>query len=513
MPPHARRRSLVYAGSILLTILLLAGAVIAALMFLPPRSEPTPTPTPTPAPTSTEAGDEVRARIVERPAPLADDAVAGLEPVQESTTDASDQQSVSYAIVPSSPALTALIESVVAERRSAFAEAPPVPDRPRELSVTWLIVHAAGPFFAERVSSARYLGGANGEETSVVFLVDVATGEAKPAAALIAEEARPRIMREIAAALFDAGVLIVPEGAEGNRSAAIASVTADERYLADVVFDAEGALVITLPPAELTPHASGQVSVRIDPDLSVEALSPWGERLREAVRAQEPFVGLPVPPEPEPTTPVAPPAPGGVDCAVTACVALTFDDGPGPDTARLLDILHEADARATFFVVGRNAEARPRLLQRMVAEGHEVGSHSWSHPDLRRLSEAERATELDRTADAIERAGAPRPSLMRPPYGALDDPVRHALATRGEAAILWNVDTEDWKHRDAAEVTRRAIAGATTGSIILLHDIHPTTVDAVPELVRQLRAQGLTPVTVSQLLGTPVQPGRAYYRR
>ncbi|HJX44092.1 MAG TPA: polysaccharide deacetylase family protein, partial [Geodermatophilus sp.] len=201
-----------------------------------------------------------------------------------------------------------------------------------------------------------------------------------------------------------------------------------------------------------------------------------------------------------------------VDCAVLACVALTFDDGPGPYTALLLDELRAAGVRATFFVVGRAAAARPDLVREAVADGHAVGNHTWSHPRLPDVGAVAVADQLDRTSAVLADLGVTT-TLMRPPYGATDATVASVTAARGHAQILWDVDTQDWRNRDVAVTTQRALAGAHPGAIVLMHDIHPSTVEAVPGIVDALRAEGYTLVTVPELLGSDLQPGRAYVHR
>lgn len=221
------------------------------------------------------------------------------------------------------------------------------------------------------------------------------------------------------------------------------------------------------------------------------------------------------PPAPTPTAAPEPPpavAAAAPDCAALACVALTFDDGPGPDTGRLLDELAARGVHATFFVVGRQIAKEPGTVAREVAAGHVVGNHTFDHAMLPGLSDEAVGAELDSTSQAIVAEGAPAPTLARPPYGSLSPAVTQAFGSRGMAGVLWDVDTEDWKNRDAGVTTERAIAGAHAGAIILMHDIHPSTVDAVPGLVDALRARGFTLVTVPQLLGAP-SAGAVYAHR
>jgi len=182
----------------------------------------------------------------------------------------------------------------------------------------------------------------------------------------------------------------------------------------------------------------------------------------------------------------------------TKLVALTFDDGPsGATTWRLLDILAEKQVRVTFFVLGNMVLKSPDLLRAELAAGHEVGSHTVTHANLSKSTVDGIRWERQRMNEIFQEvAGSPGPTIMRPPYGAVNDTVR---AQVGQPMILWTVDTEDWRYRDPVEVRRRAMAGVFDGSIILMHDIHATTIDAVAGIIDDLRAAGYTIVTVSQL--------------
>ncbi|MFG6192347.1 polysaccharide deacetylase family protein [Nonomuraea sp. JJY05] len=186
----------------------------------------------------------------------------------------------------------------------------------------------------------------------------------------------------------------------------------------------------------------------------------------------------------------------GVDCRRVKCVALTFDDGPGPYTDTLLAYLAAYHAHATFFVVGGNVVTYPGVLRRTVAAGHEIGNHTWSHPDLTRLSPARVRSQLGRTDQAIRAVAGVVPGLVRPPYGALNATVRRQT---GRPMVLWSVDTLDWRFRSSATVARRALRSVRPGSVILFHDIHPTTVRAIPRVLRRLTERGYRFVTVSQL--------------
>ena len=191
-----------------------------------------------------------------------------------------------------------------------------------------------------------------------------------------------------------------------------------------------------------------------------------------------------------------------VDCAVVACVALTFDDGPSAYTERLLDILISRDAPATFFVVGSQAVNRPATVRRQEASGFAVENHTYSHPNLTSLSRAGQLSEVQKADDALAAAGVARSTLLRPPYGAWNSDTRQL----GKPLILWSVDPRDWDNKTADQVRSHVASNATAGSIVLLHDSHSTTVDAVPGIITDLRARGLTFVTVETLVPS-MKPG------
>ena len=201
---------------------------------------------------------------------------------------------------------------------------------------------------------------------------------------------------------------------------------------------------------------------------------------------------------------------GGVDCA--NCVAITYDDGPGAETNRLLDKLKAKNAHASFMVIAPSAEQHPELLKRMKAEGHTIGNHTKSHRQLNTLSYEQVSQEIDAGNAAISKATGQGTRWVRPPYGATNATVDQATRDKGVSQALWDVDTVDWKDRNSDHVCSSAVQGARAGSIILMHDIHPTTVDAADCVIDGLRAKGLEPVSLDRLLRTPVT-GKRYYAR
>ncbi|MFL6568881.1 MAG: polysaccharide deacetylase family protein [Chthoniobacterales bacterium] len=199
-------------------------------------------------------------------------------------------------------------------------------------------------------------------------------------------------------------------------------------------------------------------------------------------------------------------------------VAMTFDDGPNPTlTPKLLDLLAKHHMKATFFVVGQNAADHPDILKRAVHEGHEIANHSWSHPNLGKMGDDAVRRELQKTDDAITAAIGTRPTLMRPPYGSITARQKSWIhESLGYRIILWDVDPLDWKRPGPSVVAHRIVSEAKPGSIILAHDIHAPTIEAMPDTFDQLEAKGFKFVTVTELLAMakplPPKPAAAAVR-
>ncbi len=178
-------------------------------------------------------------------------------------------------------------------------------------------------------------------------------------------------------------------------------------------------------------------------------------------------------------------------------IALTFDDGPsGLTTPRLLDILAAKNVRATFFVVGNMAYKNLDVLKREKLEGHEIGSHSTGHQNLPRLSAAELTANMNEMEALFQNNLGQKVQIMRPPYGALSQLV---YDTMPYPMILWSIDPEDWKYRDAGRVRAAVVGAAFDGAVILVHDIHNSTIDAIAGIIDDLRARGYEFLTISEL--------------
>lgn len=196
-------------------------------------------------------------------------------------------------------------------------------------------------------------------------------------------------------------------------------------------------------------------------------------------------------------------------------VALTFDDGPGENTTRIAELVYQYGGRATFFMVGNRVKNYREVVEQVAAYGHEIGTHTWSHPELTEVSRGEVEAQLTRSADLLREVSGQAVSLMRPPYGSNDETVRDVCRALGLPLIHWSVDTEDWRTRSASATYDAIFKDVRDGSIILCHDIVPSTLEAMEYVVPELIRQGYQLVTVSELMhfrGIEPKAGKVYYQ-
>jgi len=181
---------------------------------------------------------------------------------------------------------------------------------------------------------------------------------------------------------------------------------------------------------------------------------------------------------------------------------MTFDDGPSATlTPKLLDLLATHHIKATFFVIGENVAEHPEIVARAAREGHEIANHSWSHPNFGKMSDESVRRQLQQTDDAIKSATGKRPTLLRPPYGSITAREKRWIHDEfGYDIILWDVDPYDWKRPGPAVVRARILKETRPGSIVLSHDIHPGTIEAMRSTFDELEAKGFKFVTVSELI-------------
>ncbi|MDO4783668.1 MAG: polysaccharide deacetylase family protein [Propionibacteriaceae bacterium] len=197
----------------------------------------------------------------------------------------------------------------------------------------------------------------------------------------------------------------------------------------------------------------------------------------------------------------------GPDCEKLKCVALTFDDGPVPETRDLVKVLRDKRAPVSFFALGNNVKAHPGVLKEIAAEGHQVGWHTVTHGELPRLSADRVRREVGEGPTSLLQLVGWAPTVFRPPYGAHNAKVDEVIKANNMVNVMWSVDTKDWdKTRVQGEALTQAVISSAVrdskpGGIILVHDIHATSRAAAGPIVDQLTKQGFTFVTVTELPG------------
>lgn len=269
-------------------------------------------------------------------------------------------------------------------------------------------------------------------------------------------------------------------------------------------WDASGQLTIYFDKYQVASGNHGNIEVTLDP-----------ETYKNLVAKKYQYI-FHIPEEkPETSNPIAEDTTTAqntytIDCSKEPCVALTFDDGPAKHTTQLLNILRDHDVKATFFVLGKSAKIQNNTLLRAFREGHQIGNHSWDHKDLKKLSEAEILSQIQKTNDVISQITGATVEVLRPPYGSFNDLVKNQAEM---PIILWNLDPLDWKDRHPDIVAQR-ISEAKVNGIVLAHDIHQSTVEAIPAVISNLKAKGYHLVTIDNLFsGQPLSKGKVYNSR
>jgi peptidoglycan-N-acetylglucosamine deacetylase len=186
-----------------------------------------------------------------------------------------------------------------------------------------------------------------------------------------------------------------------------------------------------------------------------------------------------------------------VNCRLEKCVALTFDDGPTDDsTTKILQILRQNNAKATFFMIGQNVKNNPAIAQLVLSQGHEIGNHSYTHPNLNQLKSREIASELSQTQDQIFATTGLTPTLFRPPFGLTSDKVH--TAAKNLKLVMWDIDSEDWLNPETQKICDKVEPKVFPGAIVLLHDRIEES-EAVQKIITFLLAKNYKFVTISQL--------------
>ena len=285
----------------------------------------------------------------------------------------------------------------------------------------------------------------------------------------------------------------------------------------NILFQVNGTILVRFDKYQVAPGVDGVVEVELPvttiadllmPEIrdllgvQVEAATPQPESAKASEQAEaETMQDAPA------AAQAGSPAQDEINCYEVPCVALTFDDGPSVFTEGLLDILKEHNVRATFFILGSRARIQSETVYRTFQEGHEIGSHTWDHPLLTDLSDEQIQQQLQQTDKIITQIIGEPSRHLRPPYGGYDYRV---LEVSGVPFIFWSVDPLDWRDRDA-EIVAARIINSPPGAIILAHDIHETTVDAVPAIIVALKNRGVHFVTVTKLFAPQeLFPGYVY---
>ncbi len=188
----------------------------------------------------------------------------------------------------------------------------------------------------------------------------------------------------------------------------------------------------------------------------------------------------------------------GIDPLNDKVVALTFDDGPNPSTTgEILEALKKHDAHATFFLLGERVEEFPETVRKIYESGNEIGNHSYNHKDFKQISDEAIEEQIDKTNQAIYETVGARPILVRPPYGNVTDDIADLI---GRACVLWTVDPEDWKYKDADIDYDNVMENVQDGDIVLMHDIYEASAKAAKRIIAELTDRGYKLVTVSQMI-------------
>ena len=286
---------------------------------------------------------------------------------------------------------------------------------------------------------------------------------------------------------------------------------------------AKGPLHLRAKPEKNAPslgrYISGtRVSVLADGEIFCRVKTPdsrEGYMMKEFLQFEN---GLP---PMEPVTPAPEPTPDltrqnalerGID-PNKPMIALTFDDGPKPETRLVLEALNKHGARATFFILGQNIEGNEEMLKQIAEGGHQIGVHAWSHVNLNNISETAVRSQMTRTMDKVQEITGVQVTMMRPPYGTTNRVSRRPLKELGLPVILWTVDSLDWQSRSTSATIASIRTKAANGVIVLCHDIWTTTGRAMETIVPELIEKGYQLVTVAEMMSfrnEPLNPGWEY---
>ncbi|WP_149831105.1 polysaccharide deacetylase family protein [Streptomyces tailanensis] len=424
--------------------------------------------------------------------------IKGLRIVNNSSENSSCPFATSYPDVPGAAAMADAMKKDVEQRLARFrsmCDDSPTGADGRELNISHQFLVASGDVVGIRLTTQEQ-GTAGGGLRTRTFWNDGKAGTYRTALALVGDGSRDAFVAALKEQL---------QGREGTDADRVDEAFADRSnvvgILDDMAFTADGGLRVTFDRDEVGAAPAGRYVVAFSKATVTPWLSAFGKRAQQQTEQPSRSLDLGATATPTPAVPTHTASDDDdTDCEKVHCIALTFDDGPAvPETGTLLTYLAQHRARATFFVVGQNVAAHADLVRAEARAGHEVGNHSWNHPDLTKLTPEQVTHQLNRTSAAIKAATGTAPTVFRPPYGAINSTVRSATSL---SPVLWTLDTEDWKYPDAAKIAEAVINKVRRNDVVLMHDIHATSVAAIPEILRTLTARGYHFVTVSHLRAT-----------
>ncbi|OQM44742.1 hypothetical protein B6A27_14870 [Anoxybacillus sp. UARK-01] len=363
--------------------------------------------------------------------------------------------------------------------------------RPAVFYLTFDIYPVMDHIYSIVFHEESYYGGANGNQRVKVFIVDVENDQFINQTEMIqnTEQAKEKLYHLLLNAFKQSkqyGPFLFEEELENKmkQDGAYANM-----YLTNQSF------VFIFDKYEVTAGAAGTPEISLSYDQVKNILTEkWADRLSIIPDKPEDLTvpngdrGNESPSNPPAEKPSSPPS---------KRVALTFDDGPHPqNTLKILNLLKKYEAKATFFMLGSRVDFYPDIAKKIAEEGNELGNHTWDHKDLTTLNSAEIRKEIRDTNEMIKKTTGREPTVFRPPYGAINDQVKRMV---GMPVVLWTVDTLDWQSHDPHAMLQIVKKNVKDGSIILMHDIHESTAEAVEPVLKYLKDEGYTFVTVSEL--------------
>ncbi|MGM0524463.1 MAG: polysaccharide deacetylase family protein [Bacillota bacterium] len=367
-------------------------------------------------------------------------------------------------------------------------------ERQANLYLTFDIHRVSDNFYSIVFNTDSFVAGSNGRQSSKVVRIDLGKNESIPGDALLDDSANMRdaIYHQLKAAFesspdyqdmfFEEALLEWKEEMDLSNLYVTKEVLVFKFDEYEVTAGAAGSPEIALPLEEVRPFLKDEWIQRLAVD---EPKEEDAEKDKTSPTDKEEEVETETPTN-QPTS------------SDKKKIAITFDDGPHPEnTLKALQLLDKYDMKATFFMLGSRIDFYPDLVQEVFDQGHEIGNHTWNHKQLTKISDKDIKEEIDSVNQRLEGIIGESATVFRPPYGATNNHVESFLTV---PSVLWTIDTLDWKTKDKEAILAEVKENLKPGAIILMHDIHATTIDALELVLPYLEEQGYTSVEVSKVL-------------